>query len=436
MPDRLSDVTIETGRTKSSPFQRRYITIQRLRRVRAAYPRQFWILIFALLINGIGGSMVWPFLTIYMRERLGVPLTVVTLLFSVNSLATLIAVSVVGPLVDRFGRKRAMLFGLILHSITLVAMSFTINLPIWAIIMVLQGVASPVYRVAVDAMVADLIEPQRRVDAYAALRMSSNLAITIGPAVGGFVSAFSYRLAFFVAAGANLFFVFLVIVAVQETLQRAAADAQATAAAGYGPVLRDRRFMAFSVITIIATMPAALMMMLLPVYAKENFGVAEAQYGFIMATNAAMVVLFQMAVSRVSQRYPALPVLTLGGILYAIGTGSVALGRGFWAFWLSMVVMTVGELLLVPTATALAANMAPADMRGRYMGVYSLGWGVASGIGPVIGGMLNDTIAPAATWLAGLGFGLLSAAGYAWMGLRRSASPGRRAGAEYAKSAE
>ncbi len=365
--------------------------------------------------------MVWPFLTIFMRERLDVPLTLVTLLFSLNSIATLIAVSVVGPLVDRFGRKRAMLFGLVLHSLTLVGMSFATGLAEWGLIMVLQGISTPVYRVAVDAMVADLIEPKRRVDAYAALRMSSNLALTIGPAIGGFVSAISYSLAFFAAAGANLFFAFLVVVAVRETLQPTARDARTAAAAGYGPVLRDRRFLAFSVITIVTTMPAALMMMLLPVYAKENFGVVETQYGFIMATNAAMVVLFQMAVTRVSQRFAPLPVMTLGAVLYAIGTGSVALGQGFWAFWLSMVVMTAGELLLVPTATAFAANMAPADMRGRYMGVYSLGWGVASGIGPVIGGMLNDSIAPAATWLAGLSFGLLSAAGFVWMALRHPA---------------
>ncbi len=383
--------------------------------------------------------MVWPFLTIFMRERLDVPLTLVTLLFSLNSIATLIAVSVVGPLVDRFGRKRAMLFGLVLHSLTLVGMSFATGLPAWALIMILQGISTPVYRVAVDAMVADLIEPQRRVAAYAALRMSSNLALTIGPAVGGFVSAISYSLAFFAAAGANLFFAFLVVVAVRETLQRADRDVQTPAAAGYGPVLRDRRFMAFSVITIIATMPAALMMMLLPVYAKENFGVVEAQYGFIMATNAAMVVLFQLAVTRVSQRFAPLLVMTLGGVLYAIGTGSVALGQGFWAFWLSMVVMTSGELLLVPTATAFAANMAPADMRGRYMGVYSLGWGIASGIGPVIGGMLNDSVAPAATWLAGLGFGLLSAAGFLWMAVRHPAPAAVHTGqvtTEFAEHAE
>jgi MFS family permease len=77
-----------------------------------------------------------------------------------------------------------------------------------------------------------------------------------------------------------------------------------------------------------------------------------------------------------------------------------------------MVVLTVGELLLVPTATALTASLAPAEMRGRYMGVYNLTWGVSYGLGPVMGGLLSDRIAPVATWYGALGIGLAAAAGF------------------------
>ena len=80
-------------------------------------------------------------------------------------------------------------------------------------------------------------------------------------------------------------------------------------------MLRDRPFVALCGVFVLATMPAAIMMMLLAVYAKENFGVPESQYGFIMATNAAMVVLLQYAVTRQSQAYPPLQVLALGAFL-------------------------------------------------------------------------------------------------------------------------
>jgi MFS family permease len=274
-------------------------------------------------------------------------------------------------------------------------------------------------------MVADLIPSERRPGAYALLRMASNAGIAVGPAAGGFVTGVSYTLAFYASAAAQFLFAALVLLAVRETLpQRLKQATMSRGDGGYGPVLRDRPFLAFIGLYTIAVMPSPILMMLLPVYAKENFGVPESQYGFIMATNAAMVVLFQYAVTRLSSRYPHLCVITLGSVLYAIGAGSVALGHGFWNFWLSMVVLTLGELLLVPTATALTANMAPADMRGRYMGMYNLTWGAGFGIGPVIGGLLNDRVAPVATWYGALVIGLAAAAGFGVLGRRlRAARP-------------
>lgn len=421
----MSQPRHETGRQNMT-------LLSRLRATIAAYPRAFWVLFWGLLINSIGGSMVWPFLTIFMRQRLAVSLTTVTLLFSLNSAMGLMALSVIGPAVDRFGRRFAMLTGLSAGALLLLAMSAANTLPVWAAVMIAQGMMSPLYRVGSDAMIADLIEPERRAGAYALLRMINNLGIAIGPAIGGFVTGISYNLAFYAAAGASLLFVVLVALNVPETLPQAAQgrDVRSPKAGegerrkgGYGPVLRDRSFVAFCGVFTLATVPAAVIMMLLAVYAKENFGVPERQYGFIMATNAAMVVLFQYLVTRESQRHSDWRVLTLGALFYACGAGSVALGGGFWAFWISMAVLTCGELLLAPTGSAMAANLAPADMRGRYMGLYGLTWGVSFGVGPVIAGLLNDTIAPAAMWVfAGLA-GLAAAIGFAWLGRRTTPRP-------------
>jgi hypothetical protein len=56
--------------------------LTRLRQATASYPRQFWLLLWGMLVNSSGGSMVWPFLTIYLRQRLAIPLTTVTLLLT------------------------------------------------------------------------------------------------------------------------------------------------------------------------------------------------------------------------------------------------------------------------------------------------------------------------------------------------------------------
>ncbi len=380
------------------------------------YPRQFWIMVSGMLIVSIGGSMWWPFVTILLREQLGLPLTQVTLLFTLNSAAGLIATSFVGPAVDRFGRRTAMIAGLVMSGLALVMMGLVHGLAGWALALTLTGLFNPMYRVGSDAMVADLIPEKERANAYSVMRMSNNLGVAVGPAMGGVVIAISYSLAFFAAGAASLVYALIVLLLVRETL-RSAAPSQAGAAGqresrGFGPVFRDRRFVAFCLLMILATIPSPILWMLMPAYAKANFGVLEQQAGFIMSTNALMVVLLQVPVTRWSSQRPHLRVLALGALIYALGVGSVALGAGFWAFWLSMVVLTFGELLIAPTGTAYAANAAPSAMRGRYMGLYGLTWGVAFGIGPVLGGWLNDNVSPIATWIGGMLIGFIAVLGF------------------------
>jgi MFS family permease len=356
--------------------------------------------------------MVWPFLTIYMRQQLDVPLTTVTLLLTINSITSLIASFVAGPAVDRFGRKVAMVISLAMSSMVFIGMSVAGGLGMWAVLVSLSGAFGPLYNVGANAMVADLVESDRRASAYALLRMVANAGVAIGPMVGGFVISLSYAFAFYAAAIADVIFTLLILLFVTETVSKASGSIKGTNGGGYGPVFRDRPFLVFCGTYALAAMAYAMMMVLLPVYAKENFGVVEQQFGFIMATNAGMVVLFQYTVTRLSERFHHLPVLAVGSMFYAVGVGSVALGTGFVGFLISMVILTIGEMIMIPTSTALAANLAPADMRGRYMGFYGLTWGVGFGVGPVLGGLLNDHVAPVMIWYGGLVVGCMAAAGF------------------------
>jgi MFS family permease len=171
------------------------IIYKRYRDVSSGYPRQFWYLFGGMLISAIGGSMVWPFLTIYIRQRLGVPLTTVTLLLTLNSAIGLVTTFIAGPIADRLGRKGVMLASLLVSSITFAAMNWGSTLLYWAVLISISGAFGPLFRVGSDAMVADLVVPGRRAEAYALLRMSNNLGIAIGPAVGGFMVATSYTIA-------------------------------------------------------------------------------------------------------------------------------------------------------------------------------------------------------------------------------------------------
>jgi ABC-type transport system involved in multi-copper enzyme maturation permease subunit len=163
---------------------------------------------------------------------------------------------------------------------------------------------------------------------------------------------------------------------------------------------------------ILAQMCAVLIWILMPVYANNIYNVPESLYGLIPTTNALMVVFLQVFVTNRTKRYKPASVMMLGTLFYTLGVGSVAFGQAFIGFWISIVIMTIGELILMPTASTYVAAVAPADMRGRYMSIAGLTWPVAAGIAPLLGGYLSDNIAPVATWVGGFIIGLVGILGF------------------------
>jgi predicted MFS family arabinose efflux permease len=393
----------------------------KLRLLYHKYPSQFWLLFFGMLVSTIGTSMVWPFLTIYIRQTLDVPLTTVASLITLSSVCSLLTSSFVGQLSDRFGRKSVMVFSLLFNGVSFYLFSQANALPYFAILMALRGGISHLYRIAADALVADLMPPDDRLEAYSLIRMANNAGIAIGPSIGGFLAVTSYDTTFHIAAVVLLLFSLVLFLTLKESpVQAVSEQKQETGPllkkpGLLGPVLKDRRFMKFAGAFTLTRMASILVFTLLAVYAKENFGVSESQYGFLMAINAGMVVFFQIGMTRITRKRSTLTTLTIGALFYMIGVGSIAFGSNFLSFAASIVVMTIGELMIAPTATATVANFAPPEMHGRYLGAFWVTVEIARAIGPVMGGLLNDNLAPAAIWYAGGLMALLGALMFARM---------------------
>jgi MFS family permease len=392
--------------------------ISKLKALYNEYPRQYWLMITGIVISTAGGSMIWPFLLIYASGKLHLPLSTVATLISINAGTGLFASFLAGTLADKVGRKVVMVFSLALNGIAYFFLMRAETYSQFAVLMVFVGLSNPLYQVGADAMLADMIPSEKRTEAYAINRIANNAAFGIGPAVGGFLASTSYNLAFYGASTGFIIYSLLLFFLAHETLDKTISVTksdllvdQVQDAEGYMRVFRDKGYMAFVSMMAIGLIAPSMLWILMPVYAKTNFNIPEAMYGWIPTTNALMCVFIQFSITQISRRYRTLPVAATGMLFYAIGVGSVALMTGFWGFWLSMVAITFGELTLVPTASKYVADTAPADLRGRYMSVYWIGWGIARTFAPLIGGFLNDNIFPQAIWIGGLLIGLTSTIG-------------------------
>jgi len=384
--------------------------LNRLRATRNEYPGQFWILFVGMFISTVGSSMIWPFLTLYVSKKLELPLTQAASLVTINAVMGLIFSFISGPITDRIGRKWVMVASLFVNGCMYLVMSQANTYAMFALCQAVMGAFNPLYRVGADAMLSDLIPAEKRSSAFSLLRTSNNLGVAIGPALGGFIASRSYTIAFFIAAAGLIFYSLLVAFQAHETLpaEAAASLKGKRVFAGYGYIFHDREFMGFVVSFTFTSMLASLIWVLLPVYANQNYGISESLYGWIPTTNAIMVVAFQYLINQVTRRHKPLWVLAAGTAFYAIGTTAVALFTGFWGFWLCMVIVTVGELVLIPTATTFTANQAPIEMRGRYMSIYNLTASLASAVAPIVGGILNDSLGPKTIWYGGGAIGIFS----------------------------
>lgn len=387
--------------------------LQKFNRLYREYPPQYWLMITGVVISTAGGSMIWPFLLIYASGKLNLPLSTVAALISINAGTGLISSFIAGSVADRVGRKVVMNFSLTVNGLTYFLLLRAETYPQFVVLMIMIGLSNPLYQVGADAMLADLIPSEKRTDAFALNRIANNAAFALGPAIGGFLATRSYHLAFYGAGLGFLTYSLLLFLLARETLHKSAVETSPRPAQneGYRRVFQDKRYMVFVAMLSMGLIAPTMLWILMPVYAKTNYGMPEALYGWIPTTNALMCVFVQYFVTSITRRYHTLAVLGVGMFIYAIGTGSVALMSTFGGFWLSMVILTFGELTLVPTASKYVADLAPADLRGRYMSIHWLGWGLARTLSPIIGGFLNDNIAPRAIWVGGLLVGLTSAFG-------------------------
>jgi len=391
----------------------------RIHRTYASFHPQFWVLFVGALINAVGFSFVFPFLTLYLTERLGLTLTTVGGLIAMNSAAGVVAQTVGGSLADRLGRKAVMVLSMLGSSLIIAGLGMAHSFPIVGGLILLNGFINPLFQPASQAMIADLVGPGRRAEAYGLIRVANNLGVVIGPSVGGFIATRSYLALFLTAATSGLVYFIILALFTQETkpgLTGPGTTATAIRDEGYRQVLGDRALLVFCTAMALTVAVYSQTWTIFPVYIKSQYGIPENRYGLLMALNAAMVVTMQFGVTRVTSRFPRAEMMALGASLYAIGVGTIGWSDAYWRFALNIVVFTLGEMVLIPTGAAFVADLAPPHLRGRYMGAQGLASGIGFGVGPLLGGALADWLGASRAWPMLLVLGLISTAGF--LGLR------------------
>lgn len=399
----------------------------RINKIYYEFPRLFWVVVGVRFIDGIGGTLLFPFFALYITQKFGVGMTQAGILLGMSSLFGLAGSMFGGALTDKFGRKQLILFGLVFSALSTLSFGFVNSFSILFPMVIVVGLLSSISHPAHEAMIADILPENKRQEGFGILRVVGNLSWIIGPTIGGFLANINFFYLFVIDAIISCFVALIIYRSLPETRPQPRAHEKAQSflqtIGGYHLVLRDTAFVSFIVANILMLLVYQQMYGSLSVYLRDNHGINPQGYGFLMTTSAITVVLFQFWLTRTIKHRPPFLLMAFGTVFYMIGFFLFGIFTTYILFVLNVVVITIGEMIVVPTSQALIAGFAPEAMRGRYMAVAGLSWAIPSTIGPGAAGYVLDNYNPNLLWYIGGALCGLSIIAYYALHLRLGAKP-------------
>src|SRR5262245_9972122 len=392
-----------------------------LRNTYGGLPAATWLVCAAAFVNR-AGSMVLPFLSLYLGARFGYSVEEAGYVVALYGIGSTFGNLLGGRLVDPLGPVRVQIATLLAAGVWMWLMTQAgTPLLLGAGVFVL-GVLNDAFRPGNMAAVLATVPPELGPRALTLNRVAINAGWAIGPTIGGQLAHVDYRL-LFVADGTSCALaavVLLLWVPKHLPFERAAPDAAAgtardaaPAAAGTSP-WRDGPFLAL-LGTTMATFLAFMQYFSTETrYLKESFGFDESQIGWLLAINPTLIVLVEMPLVRSLRGRPRLPIVAFGTLLIALAFPLlVPRAWGLGGLYAQLLLLTVGEMFSFSLLSSFVSDRAPPQSRGSYLGVYGATFSAAFVIAPALGGFVYERFSADALW-----FGCSVMAGLAALGYR------------------
>ena len=376
----------------------------RLRTFFTEYPRQFWMLMLASLIDNLGSMMIFVFFSLYLSQKFDVSLAQIGLSLATWAFFSQIGGAVGGALTDRFGRKRMIIFGLVFSALSSLALLLANDFSVVYLAAAFGGLFSAVGGPANGAMIADLLPKEKYADGFGIQRVVGNIAFTIGPGLGGLLASISFSLMFAIDIATSLITALFVYLIIQESRPPdenpdAPLESLAQTFRGYLTVLQDKVLLIIIAFGTLVGIAYQQWYFALPLFMRDVHGMPPHFYGSMMSMAGILVILLQIPLTRRLRGVAMSIQMAAGAFVFLLGFGMFAFITPYALFLLASAIITLGEMLYFPAQNAAVAVLAPQAMRGRYMATAGLIFSISNMLGPVLGGLILDQGDPRQVWI-------------------------------------
>lgn len=360
-----------------------------------------------MLVNRVG-TMALPFLVVYLTRERHLPAETSGLVLGLYGVGSLIAGPLAGWALPKLGARPILVASLVGSGGCLLALAWVENPTASGALVLAWAVTTEAFRPVCSSVIASHVAVAERRNAFAALRLSANLGMTIGPAVGGLLASRSYEALVAVDAGTSFAAAGCLLVAGSAV---SIIPAWTTPVSHAGALRRGHATLAVHLLGVgLIALVGYQGLSTMALYMTDTLKLGETAYGFAFSLSGLVIVLCELPLTTRLAHWTHRRALTIGSALTAFGFAALAGSASLSAVIVATFVWTTGEMLLSPAAAARVADLEPPHRAGLFMGLYSATWSVAFALGPWLGMHSVKGFGPRLHWVVVGGVGLLAAA--------------------------
>jgi len=361
-----------------------------------------------MVVDATGSGMYLPLSLLYFHHVTGMSLARVGVIMTTAAAISLISNPVAGVLIDRFGARAVVVGGYLLRAVGFCTYPLVDNGAAMFVVVLVVGLGDMSFPPSIQSFVAEIVQGSERDKLLAAQRSLRNAGLGVGGLLAGAVLALGSDSAYYVivfGAGAGYVLAALCIGSIPTGTESTESGPRVTRKGGYRLVARNRPFLALTLLNIPTAFGYMILSVSLPVYLTQELHRADSLVGVLYAVNTVGIAVLQIPVTRHLVRYRRTRAMSLGAAVFALSfvvfavlsalSNNTVLLIGVFA---ATALFTIGELLHGATASALVANAAPEETRGRHLAVYQLSWAVPIALAPAVLTALLS-VSPTGMWL-------------------------------------
>ncbi|MCM8569138.1 MFS transporter [Gramella jeungdoensis] len=369
--------------------------------------KEIWLLSLITLINR-AGTMVIPFLSLYLTKNRGFTLEEVGWILTFFGLGSVTGSWLGGLLTDKIGHYKTMAGSLILSSILFVLLQFPASFWSICIGIYLVMTVADIFRPAVFVAINAYSKPQNRTRSITLIRLAINLGFSAGPAIGGIIIETGGYSGLFWVDGLTCLVAGILLLRLLHPKRSTTEPEDIVANAK--SAMSDKLYLIFIFAMMLFGLIFIQYFSTMPLYYSESHKLNEFEIGLLLGLNGLMIFLFEMPLIKFmeSRRHSAIGYVILGTLLTGFSFLVINLTDWVGVLAVGMLLATVGEMIGFPFSNTFALSRSDGKKRGSYMALYSISFSISHIFGHNSGMQLIDNFGFEFTWYTMLALALFA----------------------------